>query len=285
MYLPQPSLGLDLYTEALEAVHNLIEQVPRDLRPFNIMVGCDANCSVRNHEELDMLVGPLTHPTRWTDGDSSRTQVFVDFILRLGLRVSNTFPAADVELPGSTACWTHSWHVDPSVAKQIDFVLCTCDCISESRVMYDLNCCSDHKLLACKAILKLADPVTKTAGRVRTVGFRIFIVFFGPRPWHIDIRHRVDKTYTINLCGFEILKLKFRRLKLWKPAVRIVAVSKAGDRDRKPTLPNLPVLCPSFRLMPLSLRPRSTSATLYLRFLALLFGNASFSLSFLDLRS
>ena len=96
MYLPQPSLGLDLYTEALEAVHNLIEQVPRDLRPFNIMVGCDANCSVRNHEELGMLVGPLTHPTGWADGDSSRTQVFVDFILRLGLRVSNTFPATDV---------------------------------------------------------------------------------------------------------------------------------------------------------------------------------------------
>ena len=109
MYLPQPSLGLDLYTEALEAVHNLIEQVPRDLRPFNIMVGCDANCSVRNHEELGMLVGPLTHPTRWTDGDSCCTQVFVDFILRLGLRVGNTFPAAaEAEQPGTADCWTHS---------------------------------------------------------------------------------------------------------------------------------------------------------------------------------
>ena len=42
-------------------------------------------------------------------------------------------------------------------------------------------------------------------------------VFVGPRPWHIDIRHRVKKTSTINLFGFETLKLKVRRLKLWKP--------------------------------------------------------------------
>ena len=32
--------------------------------------------------------------------------------------------------------------------------------------------------------------------------------FFGPRPWHIEIRHRVKQTSTINLCGFETLKLK-----------------------------------------------------------------------------
>ena len=46
---------------------------------------------------------------------------------------------------------------------------------------------------------------------------------FGPRPWHIEIRHRVKKASTINLSGFETLKLKFRRLKLWKPT--------AGARD------------------------------------------------------
>ena len=51
----------------------------------------------------------------------------------------------------------------------------------------------------------------------RTVDFRNFIVFFGPRPWHIEIRHRVKKTSTINLFGFETLELKVRRLKLWKP--------------------------------------------------------------------
>ena len=44
--------------------------------------------------------------------------------------------------------------------------------------------------------------------------------FLGPRPWHIEIRHRVKQTYTINLFGFETLKLKIRRLKLWKPTVR-----------------------------------------------------------------
>ena len=44
--------------------------------------------------------------------------------------------------------------------------------------------------------------------------------FFRPRPWHIEIRHRVKKTSTINLFGFETLKLKIRRLKLWKPTVR-----------------------------------------------------------------
>ena len=43
--------------------------------------------------------------------------------------------------------------------------------------------------------------------------------FLGPRPWHIEIRHRVKKTSTIDLFGFETLKLKIRRLKLWKPTV------------------------------------------------------------------
>ena len=35
-------------------------------------------------------------------------------------------------------------------------------------------------------------------------------VFVGPRPWHIEIRHRVKQTSTINLLGFEtqIEKLK-----------------------------------------------------------------------------
>ena len=43
--------------------------------------------------------------------------------------------------------------------------------------------------------------------------------FFGPRPWHIEIRHRVKKTSTINLFGFETLELKIRRFKLLKPTV------------------------------------------------------------------
>ena len=44
---------------------------------------------------------------------------------------------------------------------------------------------------------------------------------FGPRPWHIEIRHRVKKTSTIDLFGFKTLKLKIRRLKLWKPTVLV----------------------------------------------------------------
>ena len=49
---------------------------------------------------------------------------------------------------------------------------------------------------------------------------KISSCFFGPRPWHIEIRHRVKRTSTINLFGFETLRLKIRRLKLWKPTVR-----------------------------------------------------------------
>ena len=44
-------------------------------------------------------------------------------------------------------------------------------------------------------------------------------VFVWPRPWHIEIRHRVKRISTINLFGFETLKLKIRRLKLWRPGV------------------------------------------------------------------
>ena len=44
--------------------------------------------------------------------------------------------------------------------------------------------------------------------------------FVGPRPWHIEIRHRVKNTSTIDLFGFETLKLRIRRLKLWKPTAR-----------------------------------------------------------------
>ena len=46
--------------------------------------------------------------------------------------------------------------------------------------------------------------------------------FLGPRPWHIEIRHRVKRISTMNLFGFETLKLKIRRLKLWKPTVDYV---------------------------------------------------------------
>ena len=55
--------------------------------------------------------------------------------------------------------------------------------------------------------------------------------FFGPRLWHIEIRHRVKQTYTIHLFGFETLKLKNRRLKLWKPTVRVCAARGSAGGD------------------------------------------------------
>ena len=56
--------------------------------------------------------------------------------------------------------------------------------------------------------------------------------FFGPRPWHIEIRHRVKKTSTINFFGLETLKLKIRRLKLWKPTVHRPQLS-LSERPRR----------------------------------------------------
>ena len=57
-------------------------------------------------------------------------------------------------------------------------------------------------------------------------------VFVGPRPWHIEIRHRVKQTSTINLLGFETLKLKIRRLKLWKPTVHPMYLYIYRERER-----------------------------------------------------
>ena len=63
-----------------------------------------------------------------------------------------------------------------------------------------------------------AVPLLRYAVTCRSIS-EISSCFFGPRPWHIEIRHRVKKTSTMNLFGFETLKLKIRRLKLWKPGV------------------------------------------------------------------
>ena len=56
-------------------------------------------------------------------------------------------------------------------------------------------------------------------GGVRSIS-EISSCFVGPRLWHFEVRHRAKKASTINLFGFEIFKLKVRRLKLWKPTVR-----------------------------------------------------------------
>ena len=54
--------------------------------------------------------------------------------------------------------------------------------------------------------------------------------FFGPLPWHIEIRHRVKQTSTINFSGFETLESKIRRLKLWKPTVGHFPESSSPSR-------------------------------------------------------
>ena len=64
-----------------------------------------------------------------------------------------------------------------------------------------------------------ADTRMTPSSTVRSIS-EISSCFFGPRPWHIEIRHRVKKTSTMNMFGFETLKLKIRRLKLWKPTVQ-----------------------------------------------------------------
>ena len=38
--------------------------------------------------------------------------------------------------------------------------------------------------------------------------------FFGPRPWHIEIRHRVKKTSTINSFGFETLQIEILKIEI-----------------------------------------------------------------------
>ena len=53
--------------------------------------------------------------------------------------------------------------------------------------------------------------------------------FFGPRPWHIEIRHRLKQTSTINLFGFETLELKIRRFKLWKATVSTNYTVRASE--------------------------------------------------------
>ena len=61
--------------------------------------------------------------------------------------------------------------------------------------------------------------------------------FLGPRPWHIEIRHRVKKIFTVNLFGFETLKLKVRRLKLWKPTVGFPKLVTASQIWKGRTFP------------------------------------------------
>ena len=59
-----------------------------------------------------------------------------------------------------------------------------------------------------------------TPGFTLTVDLRNFIVFFlGRDPGTLKSDIVSKNTSTINLFGFETLKLKIQRLKLWKPTI------------------------------------------------------------------
>ena len=81
-------------------------------------------------------------------------------------------------------------------------------------ILYTTNSCTSTRL--CFVMMSCDVALHRTW--LRSIS-EISSCFFGPRPWHIEIRHRVKKTSTINLFGFETLKLTIRRLKLWKPTV------------------------------------------------------------------
>ena len=50
--------------------------------------------------------------------------------------------------------------------------------------------------------------------------------FFGPRPWHIEIRHRVKQTSTINLFGFET-QIENSKIEIMESDCSQVSASKA----------------------------------------------------------
>ena len=114
------------------------------------------------------------------------------------------------------------------------YVSCLCDCMTfpstpfvYMNVSCLFSCFATSLCLSVQRVLLLPTNAFQwfrpsPNNRLRSVS-EISSCFFGPRPWHIEIRHRVKKTPTINLFGFETLKLKFRRLKLWKPTVHFSA--------------------------------------------------------------
>ena len=79
---------------------------------------------------------------------------------------------------------------------------------------------------------KVFSPIQlPSKGVLRSIS-EISSCFFGPRPWHIEIRHRVKQTLTINLFGSETLKLKIRRVKLWKPTVLLRVTLRLRQEHR-----------------------------------------------------
>ena len=79
--------------------------------------------------------------------------------------------------------------------------------------------------------------------RVRSIS-EISSCFFGPRPWHIEIRYRVKKTSTINLFGFET-QIENSTIEIMETD-RTDACSMYCNRTRRRTGGGLVIeLCPS----------------------------------------
>ena len=85
-------------------------------------------------------------------------------------------------------------------------------------------------LMVITAITRLVDVMIVIIQSISEISS----CFFGPRLWHIEIRHRVKKTSTMNLFGFETLKLKNRILKLWKPGVAIIVIIRSRGAAVRP---------------------------------------------------
>ena len=183
-YLPQPSLGIELYAEALCSVRGFAEAAPKVHHTF---IACDANSHLRYHEDLSHIVGPLTmfgtrhqaHPgdpdysdsgpsnknpapvrpvsTARRHGSFPREQLLTEFALDLQVRAANTFPAQH-QLPlqpqaflENDAIWTHCWYRNGRTCTQIDFVFSNLNTTSSAYIYYDIDCDSDHKLLISRS--------------------------------------------------------------------------------------------------------------------------------------
>ena len=92
------------------------------------------------------------------------------------------------------------------------------------------------RIAGCKWTLHAAD-----IKRAFTVGFRKSC-FVGPKPWHIEIGHRVKTTSTINLFGFETLKLKNSKIEIMETDRMN---SRALNRPNGPLYAQLPHIWPA----------------------------------------
>ena len=104
-------------------------------------------------------------------------------------------------------------HVSRMLASRVDACMLQACCRYACHIAHCYRYVKVGQVVCMSVIRRYVCKVRMVYGRFPKI-HRVF-----PRPWHIEIRHRVKTTSTINLFGFETLKLKIRRLKLWKPTV------------------------------------------------------------------